>query len=86
MFGEIGGMMEQFQMMQKLMKDENFKVFITHPKVQELFKDPEFKEIAKTKQMMKIVQYPKFAGLLRDPEVAPLMAKINPQAIMSGMK
>ena len=55
MFNDISngmkGMMGQFQMMQKLMADENFKAFISHPKVQEVFKDSEFKEVAKFAQI-----------------------------------
>ncbi len=86
MFGKMGGMMEQLQMIQKLMKDENFKAFISHPKVQELFKDPEFKEVTKSKDMMKIVQHPKFMALAQDPVVAQLMSKINPQNILAGIK
>lgn len=70
---EIAG---QFQIMQKLMQDETFKTFIAHPKVQELFKDEEFKEVAKSRDFNKILAYPKFATLMRDPEIAPLMAKI----------
>ncbi|MCG3176160.1 MAG: hypothetical protein MOGMAGMI_01101 [Candidatus Omnitrophica bacterium] len=82
MFGKMKGMMDQMQMMQRLMKDENFRAFVSHPKVQELFKDPTFKEVAKTQDFMKIAAHPKFAAVLRDPEVAALMAKINPQQLM----
>ena len=80
------GMMQQFQMMQRLMKDENFKTFIGHPKVQELFKDPEFKEIAQSGDFSKIMSHPKFAALMKDPELASLMAKINPEGIMRDLK
>ncbi len=69
--------MGNLQMMQKLMQDENFKTFISHPKVQELFKDPEFKVIAQTKDFSKILLHPKFALLMREPELSSLMAKIN---------
>ena len=82
MFGGMKDMMGQLQMVQKLMKDENFKAFISHPKVQALFQDPEFKEVAKTKDFSKIAVHPKFASLTRDPEVASLMAKINPKDLM----
>ncbi len=79
MFGKMKDMMSQMQMMQKLMKDENFKAFISHPKVQQLFQDPEFKEVAKGRDFSKIVAHPKFMAMAKDPEVAALMAKINPQ-------
>lgn len=82
MLGQMKDMMGQFQMMQKLMKDENFKTFIAHPKVQELFKDPEFKEVAKTRDFGKILASSKFMGLMRDPELAALMMKINPRQLM----
>ena len=84
MFENMKGMMGQFQIMQKLMADENFKTFIAHPKVQEVFKDSEFKEIAKSQDFSKILSNPKFASLMRDPELGALMAKINPQKFMQG--
>lgn len=77
MFEQFKGMGQQFQMIQKLMQDQNFKAFISHPKVQELFKDDDFKEIAKTKDFARILAHPKFALLMRDPELASLMAKID---------
>ena len=68
-----------FQMMQRLMQDENFRKFISYPKVQELFKDPEFKEVAGTRDFSKIMAHPKFAELMKDPELASLIAKISAQ-------
>ena len=82
MFGKLNGMMGNFQMMQKLMQDENFKAFISHPKVQELFKDEEFKEVAKTRDFSKIFSHPKFVALMREPELSSLMAKINLQGMI----
>jgi hypothetical protein len=76
------GMMGQMQLMQKMMKDENFKAFISHPKVQELFRDPEFKEVAQTRDFSKIALHPKFKALSQDPELSALMSKINPQNFM----
>ena len=32
MFDKMGSMMEQLKLMQRLMKDENFRAFIGHPK------------------------------------------------------
>lgn len=78
MFEKMKDMMGQFQMMQKLMQDDNFKQFISHPKVQALFQDSEFTEVAKTKDFAKIMAHPKVAELTRDPEVGALMAKLNP--------
>ena len=76
--------MGQFQMMQRLMQDENFKVFIAHPKVQALFKDEEFKEVAKTRDFSKILSHPKFAVLMKEPELSSLMAKIDFQGLLQG--
>jgi hypothetical protein len=82
MFERIKGMTEQFQMMQRMMKDEDFKAFISNPKVQALFQDPEFKDIAKSKDFTQILANPKLASLMRDPEIAALAAKLNPQKFM----
>ena len=84
MFEKFKGMAGQFQMMQKMMQDEDFKAFIAHPKIQALFQDPEFKEVAKTRDFAKILSNPKFAGLMQDPEVASLVAKLNPQKFMQN--
>ncbi len=86
MLSQMKDMMGQFQVVQRLMSDENFKVFIAHPKVQEIFHDPEFKEIASQRNFGKILGHPKFASLMRDPEVGPLMAKIDLKNLgLSGM-
>ncbi len=81
MFGGMKDMMGQFQMVQKLMRNQKFKAFISYPKVQALFQDPEFKEIAKSRDFSKITTHPKFAALMRDPEVAALAAKIDPKSM-----
>ena len=85
MFDKMKGMMKQMQLMQKLMKDEHFKAFISHPKVQELFKDPEFQELIKKQDMAKLQSHPKLMAMLNDPDVRPLMAKIDPKALFEGM-
>jgi len=71
--------MGNVQMMQKMMKDDSFRAFVSHPKVQNLFCDPEFKEIAKTRNFAKIATHPKFTALSQDPELSTLMLKISPQ-------
>ena len=75
MFDKLKGAMGNLQAMQALMRDENFRTFLSHPKVQALFEDPEFRQIVQTKDFSKIMTHPKFANLTRDPEVASLMAK-----------
>lgn len=72
-------MFKQLQMMHKLMQDENFKAFVSHPKVQELFRDPEFKDVAKSRDFAKISSHPKFLEMARDPELSQLLLKIDPK-------
>lgn len=84
MFGRMKDMAQQIQMMQKMMADPNFKAFISHPKVQELFRDPAFKQIAQQRDFQKIAAYPPFAALMRDPEVGVLMAKIDPKSLFGN--
>jgi len=81
MFGKMKGMVEQMQMMQRLMKDENFRAFMSHPKVQELFKDPEFQEIVKSKDQARVMSHPKMVALVRDPEVGEMMKKLDPSIL-----
>ena len=77
MFGKLKGMTDQLQMMRELMKNEDFKALISHPKVQEVFMDPEFQKIVMEKDLAKVMTHPKFAFLMNDPEVAKLMLKFK---------
>ena len=77
MFENMKGTFQQFQMMQKLMQNPDFKAFIAHPKTQELFKDPEFKDVAKTRDFAVILANPSFASLMRDPEIAALVSRLD---------
>ena len=82
MFDKMKDMMGNMQMMQRMMQDENFRTFVSHPKVQQLFCDPEFKEVAKARDFSRIAAHPKFMALSQDPELAAMMLKINPQNFM----
>ena len=84
MFDNMKDMMSQMKMMQELMKDENFKAFISHPKVQELFKDPAFKEVAQTRDFSKITAHPKFMELMKDSQLSQLMLKIDPARFLKN--
>ena len=84
MFDKMKDMMGQMKMMQELMRDENFKAFIAHPKVQELFRDAEFKLVAGTRDFSKIMGHPKFMELGRDPELSQLLLKIDPKRFIKG--
>ncbi len=83
MFGKMGNMMKQIQMMQKLMKDENFKAFISHPKMQELIKDPQFMELMKKQDMPALQKHPKFGSVMKDPEILELIRKIDFKKLMA---
>ncbi|MBU3758442.1 MAG: hypothetical protein FGM27_00720 [Candidatus Omnitrophica bacterium] len=69
MFGKFKSMADQLKMAHKLMKDENFRNLMAHPKMQELMKDPEFQRLAREQNFARLTAYPKFAALLRDPEL-----------------
>ena len=77
MFGKMKNMMEQMRLMQHLMKDENFKAFISHPKIQAIFQDPEFQDLLKTQDFQKIMDHPKFSGLKNDRELVQLISRLN---------
>ena len=84
MFDALKDKVKQLQMMQRLMKDEQFRALITHPKVQELLKDPEFQRLVSSKEMSKIIAHPKLASLMRDPELAPLLMKLDPKKFLQA--
>ena len=84
MFDSAKDMMKQLQMMQRLMKDDNFKALMSHPKVQDLFKDQQFLALITSQDMGKIATYPKLVALMADPSLAPLFAKINPQTLFQA--
>lgn len=77
MFDQFKNKIEQLQMMQRLMKDENFRAFMAHPKVQELFRDPEFIEIVKKQDTKKLLSHPRLAALKDYPELKEHLSKIK---------
>lgn len=85
MFGKLKDTMQQLQMLQRLMKDEHFKALVSHPQVQQLFQDPEFLDAMKSRNVGKLATNRKLASLRHDPEVAPLLAKINPESLAKLM-
>ena len=76
----------KMEMIQKLMLNEHFRAFIAHPKTQELFRDPEFKEVAQSRDFARIMAHPKFMELARDPELSQLLVKITPPPGFGGFK
>ncbi len=77
MFGKFKDMAQQMAMVQKLMKDENFRNFMMHPKVQELLRDPAFQESMKKNDPSQLFNHPKVVALQSDPEIARLAAKLK---------
>lgn len=77
MFDKFKNAAQQMAMVQKLMKDENFRNFMTHPKVQELLRDPQFQESMKNNDPSQLFNHPKVLALQSDPEVARLAAKLK---------
>ena len=77
MLEKMKDLMGQYEMMQGLWADENFKTLMSNPKVHELFKDDTFLDLVKAKDFSKIIMHSKFISLMADPELATLMAKIN---------
>jgi hypothetical protein len=78
MFDAFKDKMQSLKMMQRLMKDENFRKFVTHPKVMSVFQDPEVLELIKSQDSAKMATHPKLAELMQDPELAPLLLKLKP--------
>ena len=84
MFDKVGGMMSQMMLLQRLGKDKNFRAFILHPKVQELFKDSEFQKVIASQDSEKIINHPKLIALQKDPELAALIGRMNFQELFEG--
>ncbi len=77
MFDKLKGMAAQMAMMQKLMKDENFRAFISNPKVQDMMRDPDFQDAVKKQDSSRLMNNPKFAALKNDPELSALLVKVD---------
>ncbi len=86
MFDRMKGMMDQFQRMQSLLQDDHFKAFIGHPKVQELFGDPEIQELMKRQDAGAMLNHPKMEVLKADPEIAALAQKMQASFQKAGFK
>ena len=77
MFDKMKNMAEQMAMMQKLMKDENFRAFISNPKVQEMMRDPDFQDAVKKQDGARLMANPRFAALKSDPELSELLSRVD---------
>ena len=84
MFGQLSEWFEQLRNAQHLMKDERFRALISHPKVQDVLRDPELQTLMKAKDMTRIAGHPKFLSLIRDPEVNRLIASLNPGTFLGS--
>ena len=68
-FGSLGNFFQNFDDLVKLSKDEEFRKFISNPKVQALMKNEEFKHAVQEKNMSKLVANKEFTEIMSDPEV-----------------
>ncbi len=84
MFDQVKQQWKMMQMMQRLMKDENFKALMAEPRVQELMKDADFQALIKTQDPTKIAASPKLAAIMRDPEIAKKFAKLDLKSLMQA--
>ena len=73
----MGDMMAAFGKMQTLLKDENFRNFISHPKVRELFGDPEIAILSQSRDFAGLFAHPKLQSLMTDPEIRGLISKLD---------
>ena len=81
MFKGLQSTWQQLQLFQRLMKDDNVKALLSHPKFQTFMRDPAFQAVVKTKDAAKIAA--RLAPLRRDPELGPLLSKIDPRTFLS---
>ena len=65
----FGGFYENFGDFVKLAKNEHFQKFLSHPKVQTLMSDEEFRKAIQEKNVFKLLSHSEFNELLRDSEV-----------------
>lgn len=86
MFDRMKGMMGQFQRMQALLQDEHFKAFMAHPKVQELFRDPEIQGLMRRQDAGAMLNHPKMETLKADPEIAALAQKMQESLLKAGLR
>lgn len=84
MFGKMKNMMSQMKLMQEMMKDENFRAFMNHSKVQDLFKDSEFQAALKSQDPKRIASHPKMMALQKDQELAAILKRMDPEK-MKGL-
>jgi len=59
----------QFGNLIQFAKDENFRKFMSDPRVQELMKNKSFKEAVQEKNVFKLMSNEEFTELLKDPEI-----------------
>jgi hypothetical protein len=77
-------MFQQIQMMQKMMKDENFRKLMANPRVQELIKDQDFVKAMQDKDTDKLATNPRLLELQKDPELRELISKLDLAALFGG--
>lgn len=81
MFDSQKNWLGQFEKMKQWLKDEDFRAFLSHPKVQELLKDDEFRKTLEEKNMFKLMANPKISALMSDPETRSFMMKLHSKSL-----
>jgi len=77
MFDGMNDTKQQMELIQKLLKDENFRQLMMHPKFQSLMQDAEFMEAVKSRDKSQIMTHPKFVELKDEPGLKDLFTKID---------
>lgn len=66
---DFGGLFRNFDDLLKFSRNENFRKFLTDPRVQSLMANQEFKKAVQEKNVFKLMTNPEFTELLKDPEI-----------------
>ena len=69
MFESFGSAFRSLNEFLKFAKDEHFRKFFTHPKVQALLKNEKFKSAVEERNMFALMGNSEFVQALEDPEI-----------------
>jgi len=67
--GPFGRLFQNFDDLVTLSKDENFRKFLSNPKVQALMQDESFRQAVQEKNVFKLISNKDFTQLLQESEV-----------------
>jgi len=75
--GSSGDLAGQFKNLSKLSKDEEFRKFLAHPKVQALLKNESFRRAIEEKNFFKLMSNQQFTESLKDPDIRDALTGIS---------